>query len=65
MSPRPEVWPRVREVFEGALALPSDARRAYVATACDGDASLRQRVELLLDFHERSNSFLETRRRHP
>jgi len=52
-------WPRVREVFDAAVALPADARRAYLAQACDGDSELRLRVEQLLDSHESARSFLE------
>ena len=60
MPPRPDDWPRVREVFEAALALPVDARRSFVAKTCGGDDALRQQVEQLLDSHERAHSFLET-----
>jgi hypothetical protein len=60
MSVRPDQWARVKEVFEGAWALPADARPAYLATTCEGDETLRQEVELLLDSHERAKSFLET-----
>jgi serine/threonine protein kinase len=56
MPPVPNDWPRVREIFEAAVSLPADARRSYVATSCDGDASVRQQVELLLDSHERAQS---------
>jgi serine/threonine protein kinase len=54
MSPIPDNWPRVREIFEAAVSLPTDARRAYVAKSCDEDPSVRQQVELLLDSHERA-----------
>jgi eukaryotic-like serine/threonine-protein kinase len=60
MPSRPEDRPRVREVFEAALAFPSDARRSHVAKTCGGDDSLRQQVELLLDSHERAKSAGET-----
>ena len=56
MAPIPDNWPRVREIFEAAVSLPADARRAYVAKSCDEDASVRQQVELLLDSHERAQS---------
>jgi serine/threonine protein kinase len=56
----PEAWPRLKEVFAGARALASDARPAYLAAACDGDAALRREVEMLLASHERAASFLET-----
>src|SRR4029453_8754529 len=50
----PDHWPRVREIFEAALALPPDIRRSYVAKACDGDELVSQEVELLLGSHERA-----------
>jgi Tol biopolymer transport system component len=65
MSRRPDQWARVKEVFEGAWALPADARPAYLAMTCEGDETLRQQVELLLDSHERAKSFLETPAAHP
>ena len=56
MTPIPDDWPRVREIFEAAVSLPAGARRSYVATLCDGNASVQQQVELLLDSHERALS---------
>ena len=60
MSLRPDEWARVKEVFDGARALPTDRRASYLASACGGDAALRQEVEMLLASHEHSRSFLET-----
>src|SRR5438874_2401568 len=59
MSAGSENWPRVRVVFEAALAMPLDARRDYVAQACGGNESLREEVVRLLDSHERAGSFLD------
>jgi serine/threonine-protein kinase len=56
----PQGWPRLKEVFEGARALPVDARPGYLAAACSGDDALRHDVETLLASHERATSFLET-----
>ncbi len=53
-------WPRVKEVFAGARALPADLRAAYLAEACDGDEVLLQEVESLLASDARAKSFLET-----
>ena len=50
----PEDWPRVRDVFEGALALPADRRPAYLAEKCSGDEALRQEVESLLAWDARA-----------
>lgn len=43
----PEGWARVRALVEGALALPPDARPAFLDAACGGDEALRHRVERL------------------
>ena len=55
----PDTWPRVREVFEGALALPVHERAVYVETSCGGDAGLRAEVERMLASHEQAGAFLE------
>jgi eukaryotic-like serine/threonine-protein kinase len=56
----PANWPRVQEVFAGAIVLPPQERATYLATECGDDASLREQVQLLLDSHDRARSFLET-----
>ena len=55
-----EAWPRLKEAFEGARALASDARPAYLAEVCNGDEALRHEVELLLAHDDQAASFLET-----
>src|SRR5437764_983881 len=60
MSSGPDDWPRIREVFEAAVALPADARAAYLWRTCGVDDALRREVEALLDSHDRAKSFLET-----
>ena len=60
MSIRPADWPRVREVFEAALAAPATEQRAYVTAACGDDGALLAAVEQLLASHDRAGSFLET-----
>ncbi len=57
--PRDE-WPRVKAVFDAALALDGADRLAFVANACGGDAALRHQVETLLASHDRAATFLET-----
>jgi WD40 repeat protein len=56
MNPDPK---RVEAVFTAARDLPSAARAAYLDEACAGDASLRQRVEALLQADAEAGSFLE------
>ncbi len=46
-------WQRVWEVFEGAIERPEAERASWIATACGADAVLRQRVEKLLQAHEK------------
>jgi serine/threonine protein kinase/TolB-like protein/Tfp pilus assembly protein PilF len=53
-------WPRVKAVFEQAIALEERDRSAFLAVACGSDALLRQRVDALLSSHAASPSFLET-----
>jgi serine/threonine protein kinase len=59
MFPGPDDWPRLRELFEAALALPKDARSAFLDAACGDNVDLRARVVRLLESHERAGSFLE------
>jgi pimeloyl-ACP methyl ester carboxylesterase len=53
-------WPRVKAVFEQALAVDEAERPAFLAAACAADPLLRQRVDVLLVSHAASQSFLET-----
>jgi serine/threonine-protein kinase len=53
-------WPRLKEVFAGARALPAERRPAYLAEACGDNEGLRQEVESLLASNECAKSFLET-----
>jgi eukaryotic-like serine/threonine-protein kinase len=60
MGPAPADWPRVREVFEAALRLPLEERRAFVVASCGLDEALAGQVQELLGAHDRANGFLET-----
>ena len=53
-------WPRVKALFEQALASDETERAAFLVAACGSDALLRQRVDALLASHAASPSFLET-----
>jgi serine/threonine protein kinase/tetratricopeptide (TPR) repeat protein len=55
----PESWERLEVLFEQALAMPDEARDAFLASACGGDAALRREIELLLDAHARADGPLE------
>jgi hypothetical protein len=55
----PGDWPRVRELFEGALALPASERHAYLETACRTNIAIREQVERMLESHQKASGFLE------
>ena len=50
----------MRDLFEGARALPAERRPAYLAERCSGDDALRQEVESLLAWDARAESVFET-----
>jgi hypothetical protein len=56
----PEDWPRAKELFARARALPASDREAYLSAACVGNDALRLEVESLLASDERAGSFLES-----
>src|SRR4029434_8658013 len=45
-------WPRVREIFERAIALPPRERAEFVRNACEGDHALAADVAALLEAYE-------------
>lgn len=47
-----EQWENLNQIFHAALPLPPAERRSYLDLACNGDASLRQAVESLLESAE-------------
>ena len=47
------------EVFSEAVELPTEKRAELLERACGGDVKLRQRVESLLQIHDRAGDFLE------
>ena len=59
MSAERNDWPRIRELFEAALLLPTEARTEFLTKACADDLALRERVQRLLDSHEHAGVFLE------
>lgn len=52
-------WEKLKDIFYAAVALPSNERVAYVERVCDGDSSLRRRVESLLKSAEETGNFLD------
>lgn len=51
---------RERGIFEAAREMSSAAREEYLQRACGGDATLRQRIESLLQADDQAGSFLES-----
>ena len=54
-----ERWEHLKSVFYQALDRPPEERRAWLAAACRGDASMLQEVEALLVAHDTAGDFLE------
>ena len=54
------ISPELKAIFLEALDCPSDGeRRAYLDRACEGDTTLRSRIDALLVAHRDAGSFLE------
>jgi hypothetical protein len=54
------ISPELKAIFWEALDCPSEAeRRAYLDRACQGDATLRSRIDALLVAHQHAGDFLE------
>ena len=56
----PDLWKRVRGIFEEAVEKPPESRGAFVSTATAGDPELAAAVGLLLSAEEKAGTFLET-----
>jgi hypothetical protein len=54
----PELWHRVKEVFDAALERDSNQRVAFLDEACDGDVALRREVESLIESYEKEENFM-------
>jgi serine/threonine-protein kinase len=57
--PRGDRWQRVEQVYHAALALPTQARAAFLHDACGSDDALRDEVESLLAVADAAEGFLE------
>ncbi len=51
-------WQRLTDIFDAAVPLGGDQRRAFLASACAGDPDLRAEIERLLSAHDRAGSFI-------
>ena len=56
----PDRWHRLSDIFHRALEQETDRRATFLDDACRGDPSLREEVESLLAYHERSDGLLDT-----
>lgn len=56
----PERWTLIDELFHAAVELPPNERGDFLASACEGDVSLRSEIEKLIDGYDRAGSFIET-----
>ena len=52
-------WENLKKIFHSAVVLPAHERAAYLDQACDGDLSLKRRVESLLRSHEETGNFVD------
>ena len=55
----PDRWRLIDELFHAASELPPNKRGDFLASACDGDSSLRAEIEKLIDGSDRAGSFIE------
>ncbi|HEX8076928.1 MAG TPA: serine/threonine-protein kinase, partial [Chthoniobacterales bacterium] len=52
-------WPKVKELFQAALARPPEDRAAFIAEMGNGDEELSRETKRLLDAHEKMDAFIE------
>ena len=55
----PERFQKVGEIYDAALELESERRKAFLIEACAGDEELRREVESLLIAHESAGGFID------
>lgn len=54
-----EDWQKVKKIFQTAAAMDASARTEFLKKETGGDKDLRFEVESLLNFHDRSDDFIE------
>jgi tetratricopeptide (TPR) repeat protein len=52
-------WPRVKELFHGALEREPAERAEFLNASCGDEAAVRAEVERLLEAHEQTGAFIE------
>ncbi|NOT46683.1 MAG: protein kinase [Acidobacteria bacterium] len=56
----PDDWQKVKAIFDAAVQIEPDGRRAFLENACAGDKDLLREVEVLLSSSDAAGSFMET-----
>ncbi len=54
-----EDWQKVKEIFQTAAAMDASARMEFLKNETGGNRDLRSEVESLLNYHDRSDDFIE------
>jgi serine/threonine protein kinase/tetratricopeptide (TPR) repeat protein len=61
----PELWQRLKPLFDGALSTPREQRASFIADACGEDRELKEELAKLLNAHEDENSPIDSKLAHP
>jgi serine/threonine protein kinase len=56
----PECWKQIKQLYNAALELEPDLRKAFLEEACGGDDSIRKEVEALLENQPEAENFIES-----
>jgi serine/threonine protein kinase/Tol biopolymer transport system component len=52
----PEIWQRLKPIYEAAVAKPAEERAEFIKTACEDDDQLREELESLLEANDNAQS---------
>jgi Tol biopolymer transport system component len=55
----PERWQKVKTIFNSAIQYLPEERKPFLSEACSGDPSLRNEVDSLLAWHEKTGEFID------
>src|ERR1044071_6931375 len=55
----PERWQQVDKIFQAAIELSPEERKAFLESSCGGDEELRREVELLISSDSESLSLID------
>jgi eukaryotic-like serine/threonine-protein kinase len=58
---KPDRWPDGERLFNSAMEIPLEKRRAFLEQACRGNESLRSEVERLMANDSEARAFMESR----